>query len=222
MAGVEARRRRLKYKVYKKVRYAEHFARRLGVGQVSYGGRIDIANVCNHGLFLAREQGVPMPRAVLVRAFTEEDDPNELASYQPGVSNTPGEIEVNKGHEGWNDMAATMREAQENRDFATGDPRHPIVHELGELAMHQSVGLELYNPHSAEYAEEEEDFQQEDMAHVYDVLGDRATLNHGEFVAEVFAALLLGRAEELKADEEIMPMYGRYGGLRIRDFDRAL
>jgi hypothetical protein len=64
MPGAEARSRRPANRTYKRLRDAQNFAQRLGVGQVDYGGRIDIANVANHAFFLAYERGVPMPTAV--------------------------------------------------------------------------------------------------------------------------------------------------------------
>jgi hypothetical protein len=93
---------------------------------------------------------------------------------------------------------------------------------MGELALEQSAGFDKANPLGIEYEALEEQFQQEELAHVYDVLGDRATHSHGEFVAETFAALMLGRAGELHQDEEIMKLYERYGGTDIRKYDEKL
>jgi hypothetical protein len=223
MPGAEARSRRPAYRTYKRVRDAQNFARKLGVGQVDYGRRIDIANLANHGLFLAWERGVPMPAAVRARAFSEEgDSPDEIAYYQPALGDSPGEMGLNSGHPAWGDPDRFMREAAEDHEFSTTDPRHFVVHEMGELAMHQSVGSDRFNPLSDEYLRAEEAFQGGDVAlrHIYAVLGNRASVNHGEFVAEMFTALVLGRAEELRRDEGLMDLYERYGGEGILQYDR--
>jgi hypothetical protein len=52
-----------------------------------------------------------------------------------------------------------------------------------------------------------------------DLVSEYATNNHAEFVAEVFAALLLGRAE-LKNNPRVMDLYERFGGIEIRRYDR--
>jgi hypothetical protein len=229
MPSAEARKRRPKYKQYKQVRRAEDFARRLGVpGQVDYRGRLDIANVCNDGLFTASEHGVPMPGSIIVKdgfLEAENEDPRELAYYLPGTGGAPGEIYINAGHPAWADVAAAMRDAYRNHDFSTGDPRHAIMHEMGELAMHQSVGAVLFDPFSDEYAAEEEEFRALGdtgaLDAIADAVSDRAIENHSEFVAETFAALLLGR-RELLANEFVMGAYTRFGGERIREYDREI
>jgi hypothetical protein len=82
----------------------------LGVGQGDYRGRIDIANRCNEALFAVCERGVPMPSIIRVRPFTEEgDDPDEIAYYQPGLGDAPGEIAINAGHPAWQNLAETPR-----------------------------------------------------------------------------------------------------------------
>jgi hypothetical protein len=225
---VEARSRRPKFKEYQRVHYAEAFARTLGVREVSYGGRIDIANVCNHGLLLVSGHGVPMPSAVFVKErFTrdEMEDPDEMAYYFAGFSNRPGEIYINGDHPAWLDLVAVMRRARANHDLSTGDPRHPIVHELGELAVHLSVGPERFDPLHESYLQDEAEFRRmgesgvlDDLA---DVVSDRAILNHSEFVAEVFAALMLGRTELLDNDA-VIGAYTRFGGAPIRQYDSHL
>jgi hypothetical protein len=97
-----------------------------------------------------------------------------------------------------------------------------VVHELGELVLDQHAGFDNANVLGESYAAVEEDFQREDLNHIYAVLGDRATHSHGEFVAECFTALMLGRADELHQDEAIMKVYEKYGGNGIRQYDEGL
>ncbi len=222
MPFAEARSRRLVYKEYKRVRDAERFARRLGVAQADYADRLKIANLANHALFLGHERGVPMPRAIGVRPFDQEgDDPTNFAFYDAGLSDEPGELVINGGHEIWDDPGGFLEQVnEEGHEFSTSDPRHPIAHELGELAMHQSVGWERFTPGQPQYEGNEATFQQDEeaMPQVYAALGNRATTGHSEFVAEVFAAMLLGRDEELQANDTLMDRFRRYGGEEIADY----
>jgi hypothetical protein len=220
MRGVEARSKIPRFKEYKRPKQAEDFAKRLGVQTVNYGGRVDIANLVNRALHEVAGHGVPMPTSVLVRPFDQEDDDqNEIAYYTPGLTGGPGEMVINADHAFWVDPVQVARKAREEREFSTDSSLHPVMHELGELALHQSVGDAGYESTSRTYQRDEDDFQQEDLRHVYEILGDRATANHSEFVAEVFAAMQLGRADELKQHGEIMRMYERYGGTGIRQYD---
>jgi hypothetical protein len=217
MRSAEARSRRPRFKEYTRVRDAQNFAQKLGVGNADYGNRVDIANLVNHALFLAYEQESPLPHAIRVRPFTEQegDDTADIACYLPGLGNSPGEIEVNSDHFLWSDPVAHMREARDDHEFSTGDPRHPIAHELGELTTHQSLGGDRFFRQGEEYLAAERQFQGEDLDHIYQAVSDKATENHSEFVAEVFAALLLGR-DELREDSEVMRLYEKYGGAGVR------
>jgi hypothetical protein len=49
---------------------------------------------------------------------------------------------------------------------------------------------------------------------IADVVSDRAVVDHSEFVAEVFTALMLGR-DELRENGLVMDAYERFGGERI-------
>jgi hypothetical protein len=220
MGSAEARSGRLRYKQYTRVDYAQAFAQRLGIGTVDYGGRRDIANLANHAFFLAFEREAPLPQAVRVRLFTEEDgdSPDEIAYYLPGLGEGRGEIEINSGHIFWDDPAGTMRQASEDQEFSTSDPRHPVAHELGELAMHQSVGGDRVDHLNEAYLEAEKAFRGEDLAEVFAAVSDRATQNHSEFVAETFAALMLGR-DDLRQNDQIMRLYEKYGGSEIRRYE---
>lgn len=219
MSCVEARSRKLRYRQYTRIRDAQAFALRLGIRAVDYGGRLDIANLANQAFFLAFEHGAPLPQSVRVRSFTEKcDDSDEIAFYQAGLGDAPGEIEINSGHFFWGDPVGVMRQAKEDHDFSTDAPTHPVIHELGELAMHQSVGGDRFYLLDEGYLAAETEFQVEDLEHVFHTVSDRATQNHSEFVAEVFAAMLLGR-DDLRQDGAVMRLYEKYGGSGIRQYD---
>jgi hypothetical protein len=222
MPGAEARRKEPKYRKYKRVSAAESYARGLGVEIVEYGGRIDIANVCNHGLLVCQNRGVPMPTAIRVQPMSTHTDEVILAAYAPSLLGGVGSITINGNAAEWERIAEVARERREDQDISTGDERHFVVHELGELVVDQHAGFDNANVLGERYAAVEEEFQREDLDHIYAVLGNRATHNHGEFVAECFTALMLGRADELHQDEAIMKVYKKYGGNGIRQYDEGL
>src|SRR4051794_27587313 len=106
MPGADARKGKPKYKQYKRARDAENYAKKLGVKNVHYGGRIEIANVSNHALHLAYDRDLPMPESVIVKEGfdpAECEDPDELTHYLV-ASGAPGEIHINGSHEGWADL----------------------------------------------------------------------------------------------------------------------
>jgi hypothetical protein len=232
MRSAEARSRRPKFKLYKRVKAAQEFAKKLGVRHVDYGNRLDLANVCNHALFAAYERGIPMPESVIVQEeFTEEEyeNPAEMA-YYISVGGGPGEIHINGGHEGWGNLEEFVLEARADNRIATASPDHILMHELGELAMHQSVGADRYDRDSEGYRQAEAAFRalgeaREAEEHdpppvltpldlIAEQVSDQATEDHSEFVAETFAALMLGR-DELRGNEVVMDAFRRFGGDKI-------
>ena len=84
--------------------------------------------------------------------------------------------------------------------------------------MHQSIGGDRFYPLDESYLATEEEFQAEDLDHVFEVISDRATQNHSEFVAEVFAVLLLNGGK-VRQDAKLMQLYEKYGGIGIRRYD---
>jgi hypothetical protein len=230
MPGAEAKSKKPKYKEYKRARDAQNFARKLGAKNVDYGGRVDIANVCNHVLSLASQREVPMPQGVIVQEdfSAENEDPDELA-YYVHAGGAPGEVHVNGAHEAWADLEEYTRQARATNRISTDSPDHFIMHELGELALHQSVGEDRFDKQGEQYEQEEAEFRamgEPDQGYVSDEEGrypldiiadevsDRASDDHSEFVAETFAALMLGR-EELRENEVVMDAFRRFGGDKV-------
>ncbi len=216
MILAEARKRKPKYKEYKRIRDAENFARSLGVKDVVYGRHLRIGNVANHALLLVYERRLPLPSRIEIKdQFTraESEDPNDFGYYLtlPG-SNTPGELYFNAARKVWTNIAEAMKEGRERNIFSTDDARHLVMHELGEVAMHQSVGADRYDSLHEAYLQDEKEFQEQvDKDHVKQVVSDYAVENHSEFVAEMFAALLLGR-DDLRKDEVLMKAFQRFAG----------
>jgi hypothetical protein len=216
MPAAEARQRKPKYREYKRVRDAEQFARNvLGVQEVDYGGNLAIANVSNHALFTAKERGVPMPSRAIVKAqFRQKDgeDPNDYAYYlaNPG-SKAPGEIYINAGRKVWTNIDAAMQEGRQRNIFSTGDPRHLVLHEMGELARHQSVGADRFDPLHGAYLRDEQAFQQLNQERIKALVSNYAGTNHAEFVSELFTGLVLGR-EDLRQHHDLLQAFHRFGG----------
>jgi hypothetical protein len=217
MPSAAARKRKLRYKEYTRVQDAENYAKnQLGVPEVNYGGNIVIANNTNHGLFTVHERGVPMPSRVEVKEFKVEDgeDPNDLAFYLAPPGNAVGELYINSSHKVWTNPAAAAQEGRQKQIFSTDDPRHFIMHEMGELATHQSIGgIRFFNLGEA-YLGDEEEFQRLDRQHIRNVVSRQAARDHTEFTAEVFAALVLGR-DEIRQDNMVMEALRRFGGEKL-------
>ncbi len=143
-----------------------------------------------------------------------------MASYDPGLLDRADTIFINPIHPAWTDGGATLRNAGARREFSTGDPHHAIVHEMGELAMHQSVPDRFAIFSSAWLADEREFLRQKQgkLRGLAQLVSGQAEKSHSEFVAEVFAALMLGR-EELKEHPILMDAYTRFGGTAIRRYE---
>ena len=178
--SAEARRRKLQYKKNKRVGDAQRFAQNhLGVGEVDYGSNLTIANNANHALFLAQERGVPMPSRIVTKEFNVEDgeDPKDLAFYLPSTGDAVGELYINSRQKVWTDPVAAAQEGREKNLFSSDDPRHFIMHEIGELATHQSIGGERFYPMSEEFLRDEEEFRALDRKHI------QQTEDIGEWIA---------------------------------------
>jgi hypothetical protein len=223
-AGSEGGLRNPGYTAKRKVAHAEKFARAiLGIATVDYGGHLAVANTCNRAILALRQRGVPMPAALTAKSFRVADgeDPTENAAYIAGTGSNPGEILLNLDHRGWTEPSL-LRQARRDGLISTGDKHHPIVHEMGELARHLSVGPERFDPFHERYLAEEAEFQAlgDELDHLSDLVSEYATNNHAEFVAEVFSALMLGR-DELRLDVRLMALYEYFGGPGLRRYDRA-
>lgn len=197
-------------------RYAKEV---LKIAEVDYGGNKIIANICNKALLALSKRKVPMPRAI--RVVPEEFAPgsNHAAYYNAGFLDSPGEILINPNHEGWTDPRIIKERARQHK-ISTGDKHHFILHEMGELARHYSVGWERYNDTRSAYRQAEEEFQalgSVTLHSIHQQVSEYAAKNHNEFVAEMFAALQLGR----ELDDDLMILCVRFGGVKIMEFNRV-
>jgi hypothetical protein len=210
------------FRAFRYVERAEEFARQtLGISQVAFSNDLEIANLCDRALLSLQRRGLPMPQELLVRAeeFVAEDQAI-LSAYDPGLLDRAGTIFINPTHLAWTDGGATLRNAGARREFSTGDPHHAIVHEMGGLAMHQSVPDRFAIFSNAWLADEREFLRQKQgkLRGLGRLVSRQAERSHSEFVAEVFAALMLGR-EELKEQPILMDAYTRFGGTAIRRYE---
>jgi hypothetical protein len=201
---------------------AEKFARNiLGIGEAHYGGILEIANLCNRAILSLKRRGMPVPREIRVTvAEFGSQEQNVLATYDPGLLDNPGIIFINPDNEAWTDGGVRLRKAGADKVLSTGDRHHPIIHEMGELAMHQSVP-DRFALLSPEWIADEKEFRRSKQGVLSDlsnVVSVRAGQNHSEFVAEVLTALMLGR-DDLKQNRALMEQYTRFGGERIRSYE---
>lgn len=196
---------------YKQVPAAENFARKvLGLKAVSYNGELRIANTVNRALLSMKKRGVKMPHTVSVNAaaFKTDEEKGWLAFYEVNhdYPDEPGRLVINPAHEEWqSDEAMRERRGQ----FSTGSRYHPVVHEMAELAYHMEVGAERFTPGTDRYEEDERLFSHRIKSkpkELTDAVSQYALKNHGEFVCEVFAALMLGR-DELRDNKRVMELY---------------
>ena len=192
----------------------------LKIAEVDYGGNKLIANICNKALLALSKKNVPMPRAIRVAPEEFARGSNHAAYYITEVSDLPGEILINPNHEAWMDPKV-IEQAAKNHKISTGDKHHLIMHEMGELARHQSLGWDNCNIMSDGYIEIEKQFGSLDKITkqiIAQEVSNYAKDNHGEFVAEMFAALQLGR----KFDDDLMALYTKFGGDKIREYEQTL
>jgi len=88
------------------------------------------------------------------------------------------------------------------------------MHEIGELAMHQSIGADRYDLFHAAYLRDETEFKKLNKYAFAQTVSLRGSDSHSEFVAEVFAGLMLGRIG-LRQNRMVMEAYRRFGGDKI-------
>ena len=90
-----------------------------------------------------------------------------------------------------------------------------IFCETGGEKGHRVNGRgDRFYPLNESYLAIEDEFQAEDLEQVFEAVSDRATQNHSEFVAEVFAALLLNGGA-LRQNAEVRRLFEKYGGVDI-------
>ena len=139
----------------------------------------------------------------------------DLAFYLPATGrDAVGELYINSKQKVWKDPAAAAKEGREKNIFSTDHPSHFIMHEMGELATHQSLGGKRFFNLGEQFLRDEQEFQKLDRNHIRDVVSIQARQNHTEFTAEVFAALILGR-DEIRNDDLVMKAFARFGGEKL-------
>jgi hypothetical protein len=202
---------------YKKVKSAESFAKNvLQITEVNYNKDVRIGNTVNRAILSLAKRNVPVPHGVFVdpEQFQGEAE-NWLAFYELLLANEdePGRIYINPNPTEWaSDQAMKERRGQ----FSTGSRYHAIVHELAELAYHQTIGTERFRKGSRENRFDEHLFQQrikKKPAEIREAVSEYALKNHTEFVCEVFTALMLGR-DELLDNKRVMEIYHELEGPR--------
>jgi hypothetical protein len=185
---------------------AEQWTRdNLGIATVDYRhASVPAATVVTQALAHAQAAGVRLPRAVVFdrQAFRHDA---EATSLNPAHG---GRLSVNPENVYWlgrlADLALAARELRSRGMWATADPRHPILHELGHLAHWEAKRAswddgwgDRGGPAAVERA-------------LAAQVSRRAEHSPAQFVAEVFAGLRLGETYSV----EVLALYTLYGGLQ--------
>jgi hypothetical protein len=188
------------------VQDAEQWVRdTLGIARVDYRDATAVsAGVVNQALSFAGAAGMTLPREIHIDGRLFHPDSVEVARLLPAHG---GSLQVNPHSEYWQgtlaEVARRARLLEATKVWSTGDARHPIIHELGHLAH--------WDARRASWDDDWGD--RETTAQVQRALARqvsaRAVASPAEFVAEVFAALALGK----HYSPEVLAMFTLYGGL---------
>ena len=185
---------------------AEDYARRVfGIEHADYRDASPaIATIVNDALALCHAARIALPRSVVINETIFGGGPREVARLLPSRS---ARLEINTRHEYWQGTSVDIarRASRLGRDgiWSTGDPRHPIVHELGHLAH----WIAFRASWDDEWGDRGGDGpEQRTLA---GQVSRRAAYSPAEFIAEVFAGLVLGR----RYPEDVVQMLEQYGRL---------
>jgi hypothetical protein len=205
---------------YERVHAAENFARgTLGIQDVDYAKAVRIANTSNRAILSLKKRGVAVPYGIRVDSskFATAETEKDLAYYDllPANPDNPGRIFINPEQPAWeSDVEAKALRGR----FSTGSRYHAIVHEMGELAYHQSIGTIRFTEGERPYRVDERIFQErirgKKRKQVAEAVSEYAVENHVEFVCEVWAALMLGR-DELRENALVMEIYDELEGPKV-------
>lgn len=113
-------------------------------------------------------------------------------------------IRINERQVMWDRPAEEMAQMFANRWFSTGDPEHIIVHEVGHALHHRAVGDDRFKLVRAAK------FGRAELALLGGKVSAYGRTSPVEFVAEVFASLVVGRT--YPDDGIVMRIYRKYGG----------
>jgi hypothetical protein len=198
---------------------AEANLRALGVVRVSLTDPTGVANLerrtkmGNHaaeGIAWAKKLGAATPRQCVLNSdyFRKTghvrapavyvDEPNEHGAYLKAVVLNPAAPE-------WDDMAGFVREQKARNYYSTDDPCHVIYHEIGHLQ------LATDHPDLFRGQKWVREFLK-DRKHLVGKVSERSLAGHKEFVAEVFAQLVVGKKPP---DPAVMALYKKYGGREV-------
>jgi len=175
-------------------------ARRLVIAEVQLGAvpQRPAFQLVLDGLSELRRRGFTLPRRLI---FVRSEDDSTLARYTADGD----QVVVNVSSEFWNDPVTAMRELARTGYLVSDDPRAIIYHEVGHTLHRQRFRrgwrwwLESSRPLTP------------DERRVAARVSRYATEDTGEFVAEVFAGLVVGR----EFDDDVGALYQKLRGPAI-------
>lgn len=184
---------------------AREFALRLGVRQVDYADRLDIANRTNECLADMARRGYPMPDGVMVSETPADFGVPELkpgipAAFKSSARKNVGALMLNPAADYWKDPAGEARRFFERGVTSSPDEHHPIRHEFGhylhwlkDLEHYLALGRRAFTPTERAVARR---------------VSFYAHSRPREFVAEVWAGRLAGRTY----DADVAALYAELEG----------
>jgi len=197
------------------VEEAVEYAKKRGVKEVEFGGRVDIANhitvelqrLANMNERLKRLKAplLPIPEDIRVSAeFMTEEEYRNLHDILIGRFEN-NILWFNPEADFWADASATARRQWRDGVWSAGDAWHPVRHDLGHW-IHKQMSPEQYeiNRDARTW------LAGLDAARLVSVA---ATVRPGEFVAEVWSAMLAGQRFAGREGERILTVYRSLGGV---------
>lgn len=187
---------------------AQQLALNYGVKTVNYGGRLDIANETNIILSEFKQRGLPIPDHILV-------DENQFLKWESqlnkDLSKTPAAFTFSQKSEQtylfikpsdsyWLESAKSAKIEYDDGYWSSGHPRHALLHELGHNA-HYRQAKELYINYISTGLTTSQ-------AITAAKVSKYALESQGEFVAETFASMVLGK----HIPNDVLALYQLLGG----------
>lgn len=159
--------------------------------------RDEIADFVDGILYEMKSVGVPVPSRVI---FLKLKDKAITAYYDDARD----ELVVNESGAFWkgSDQQSKQEEQFKAGKLSTPDPRHPIIHEVGHAASHKRDPRFYRTLKFARFPDEARLDLGEGQVSLY------AMTSPHEFVAEVFAGLVIG----MKYSESVMRWYDTWVG----------
>ena len=176
---------------------AEAYALNMGVhAHFSSPKHLPIANIVNQGLAEAKMRELPLPKTVVFHSA-----PNQQARLA-WIDARQSKITINTAATTWMHLNYFVPKNFTNGFWSTGDPLHPILHELGHLRHYQENPISYLRPPRS-WTDKDKS-----VANTVSVI---ASMDHKEFVAEVHVGLLVDSCY----NKDVKKLYKEFTGRKF-------